>query len=240
MNILKLPVLTGAWWKRKWEFIIEPKHSNAVVAIFSVLLFIATASYTVFAALQWSVMTQSNGVAREGLESVQRAFAFVNEFEPTRLADPLTKKADGMRFVFHWENGGTTPTKDMSTHISHQWRQDALPSDFDFPDLWQQDEVDKAPYRLFVGPKSVSRAAPPIIVPRQEIAAIQNHNGHLYFWGWGRYKDVFPNTLEHITRFCTEIAAVTGDLDGPTVNIQTVNCSRGNCYDEECSAENLQ
>jgi hypothetical protein len=44
------------WWKRKWEFIIEPKHSNAVVAIFSGLLFFATLAYIVFAGLQWNTM----------------------------------------------------------------------------------------------------------------------------------------------------------------------------------------
>jgi hypothetical protein len=43
----------AGWWKRKWEFVIVPEHSNAVVAIFSTLLFAATTLYTVFAALQW-------------------------------------------------------------------------------------------------------------------------------------------------------------------------------------------
>src|SRR4029077_20175908 len=47
---------TMGWWRRKWEFVIIPKHSNAVVAIFSALLFLATVFYTVFAALQWTTM----------------------------------------------------------------------------------------------------------------------------------------------------------------------------------------
>ncbi|PYT78857.1 MAG: hypothetical protein DMG40_18540 [Acidobacteria bacterium] len=44
------------WWKRKWQFIIVPQHSNALVAVFSALLFLATVVYTVFAAFQWSEM----------------------------------------------------------------------------------------------------------------------------------------------------------------------------------------
>lgn len=44
------------WWKRKWHFIIVPQHSNALIAVFSALLFIATVVYTIFAALQWSAM----------------------------------------------------------------------------------------------------------------------------------------------------------------------------------------
>ena len=47
------------WWKRQWEFVIVPAHSNAIVAIFSALLFIATTLYTVFAALQWSEMKKA-------------------------------------------------------------------------------------------------------------------------------------------------------------------------------------
>jgi hypothetical protein len=47
------------WWKRKWHFIIVPQHSNALVAVFSALLFIATVVYTIFAALQWSEMKKA-------------------------------------------------------------------------------------------------------------------------------------------------------------------------------------
>jgi hypothetical protein len=43
------------WFRRKWEFAIVPEHSNALVAIFSGLLFLATTVYTVFAAFQWQI-----------------------------------------------------------------------------------------------------------------------------------------------------------------------------------------
>lgn len=47
------------WWGRKWNSLIVPQHSNALIAVFSVLLFIGTVVYTVFAALQWSEMKKA-------------------------------------------------------------------------------------------------------------------------------------------------------------------------------------
>jgi hypothetical protein len=52
------------WWKRKWHFIIVPQHSNALVAAFSALLFIAMVVYTIFAALQWSAMKKATQAAQ--------------------------------------------------------------------------------------------------------------------------------------------------------------------------------
>lgn len=53
--------------KKSWEFLIEAKHSNALVAIFSFLLFLATSLYTVFAALQWSQMKKATQVTQDTL-----------------------------------------------------------------------------------------------------------------------------------------------------------------------------
>lgn len=49
----------AGWWKRKWHFIIVAQHSNALVAVFSALLFMATVVYAIFAALQWSEMKKA-------------------------------------------------------------------------------------------------------------------------------------------------------------------------------------
>src|SRR5947208_15568848 len=47
------------WWQRTWHFIIVRQHSNALVAGFSALLFISTAVYPIFAALQWPEMQKA-------------------------------------------------------------------------------------------------------------------------------------------------------------------------------------
>jgi hypothetical protein len=137
-----------------------------------------------------------------------------------------------MRVAFMWENGGNTPTKNMITHTSIKWFRDPLPNDFTFPDYPE----DTQPFRMFVGPKGTSRTNP-IVISAKDMLAIKNHHGHLYFWGWTRYHDTFPKTAEHITRFCSELTDVIGDLLQPgNVNIQTANCERGNCYDDECKS----
>jgi hypothetical protein len=174
---------------------------------------------------------KANNITRDSLLYIQRAFVFVTKFDVTRLpAPPGSNQLDGsMRFAFQWENGGNTPTKDMSTHISERWFPQSLPADFAFPDYPEGG----GPFRMLVGPKADARSAP-IFVSAHDILAIHAHKGHLYFWGWARYHDVFPGTEEHITRFCTEITDVIGDLPKGNVNLQTANCPRGNCYDGEC------
>ena len=47
------------WWQRKWQFIIVPQHSSALVAVFSALVFLAAVVYAIFAALQWSAMKEA-------------------------------------------------------------------------------------------------------------------------------------------------------------------------------------
>jgi hypothetical protein len=169
-------------------------------------------------------------ITKDSLLYVQRAFISTPSFDANRLTAPGTSKMDGsMRFAFAWENGGTTPTKDMTMHISERWFPNPLPKDFDFADY----PKGSVPLKMFVGPKASARSIPNF-VSAHDIVAIHNHSGHLYFWGWARYKDVFPNTPEHVTRFCWELTDVNGELGSGPINLQTAQCSRGNCWDDEC------
>jgi hypothetical protein len=225
-----------------WKWI----KKNAV----GILTLIALIVYTIYTAKQWKANKKAADAAksaadaaqntaditRDSLLYVQRAFIFVNDFDVTRLVAPGTSRLDGsMRFAFHWENGGTTPTLDMQTHISFELLRSDLPEDFTFPDL----PKGEPPFRMFVGPKATSRSAP-LFVPAPDIIAVHDHMGRLYIWGWAKYRDIFPKTGEHITRFCSELTDVTGDLsgvNGTPVNLQTANCPRGNCYDQECKEQ---
>jgi hypothetical protein len=141
--------------------------------------------------------TKSNDLSRQALTSVQRAFVFVTTFDITRLYNPQTNLLDGrMRIAFQWENGGNTPTKDMTTHVSTRWFVNPLSEEFDFSDFPTGDP----PLRMFVGPKSINRSAP-IVVSAHDIAAIHNHYGHLYFWGWARYYDTSPKVTSILLGF---------------------------------------
>jgi len=210
---------------------------QVVLAVVAFLAFLAAAiyagiNYRMLCEMRETLKTsrQANQATRDSLLYVQRAFIFVTTFDVTRLTSPNTNRLDGsMRFAFAWENGGSTPSRDMTEHISARWFDKPLPKDFAFPDY-----PDGPPFKMFVGPKATSRSTP-IIIAAHDIISIHNHMGHLYLWGWARYNDVFPGTKQHITRFCTEITDVIGDPEGPSVNIQTSNCKENNCYDDECS-----
>ncbi len=53
---------------RAWSFITKPEHANAIMAIFTVLIFIATSAYAVIALLQWSVMSSQLAVESRELD----------------------------------------------------------------------------------------------------------------------------------------------------------------------------
>ena len=52
-----------------WEFFREPKHANAIMAIFTILIFLATGAYAWVAIKQWSAMLDSNRITREAFET---------------------------------------------------------------------------------------------------------------------------------------------------------------------------
>jgi hypothetical protein len=219
------------WWDKSKPFVeIVGLVLLAIYTAYTIKMYRANKQAADAATTAAQAAKDANKITKNSLLYVQRAFIFVTTFDVTRLTDPSTNKLNGsMRFAFSWENGGTTPTRDMITHISERWFAKPLPENFGFPDYPEN----STPFKMFVGPKATNRSSP-IFVPAHDISAIRNHSGHLYFWGWARYRDVFTDTPEHVTRFCTEITDVIGALDGPSVNLQTANCNRGNCYDDEC------
>jgi hypothetical protein len=176
---------------------------------------------------------EANQITTDALLYVQRAFVFINNFDVTRLTGSAGKLNGKMRVAFQWENGGNTGTKDMVTHSSIEWFAQPIDEHFSFPDYPEN----SAPLKIFVGPKSMTRSFPIVISPK-DLLSVQHHTGHIYFWGWARYNDVFPKTARHVTRFCYELTDVIGDVfQSQTVNIQTSACSFGNCADGECATQ---
>jgi hypothetical protein len=69
------------------------------------------------------------------------------------------------------------------------------------------------------------------------LKAVQERRKHLYLWGWVTYRDIFKDTLSHITRFCHEVIDVRGDPMNVQGGIEIVFslCPRHNCTDDECN-----
>jgi hypothetical protein len=113
----------------------------------------------------------------------------------------------------------------MIAHISYSGlRKSPLPNDFAFLDTWKAGEPHE-PVHITVPPQGYATGI--------ELRIPKNEPTFVYVWGWARYNDVFPNTPEHIVRFCTgknsqvwdpkKLFAYTGD-----------SCTRFDCIDDEC------
>jgi hypothetical protein len=173
--------------------------------------------------------------SKDALVSVQRAFVFATGLDGIRIGDPHDPtKVASLEFSITWENNGTTPTRDMTTHYNWLTPKDPLPDDFSYPDLG---DTKSTPIAL--GPKTVGHTTP-IQIPAETISKIIDHKGYLYIWGWARYRDIFPKTKPHITRFCAEVTGFQGNpLNGDPAAVSRpvlTNCSR-NCYDDECKVK---
>ena len=70
--------------------------------------------------------------------------------------------------------------------------------------------------------------------------AVKEGRKFLYIWGTARYRDVFPDTPNRVTKFCVFADAVMGDpmsewnSDTNQVEIRFINYRQHNCADEDC------
>jgi hypothetical protein len=98
--------------KTFWKFIIDPKHSGALMAIFTILIFITGAIYAVFAALQWTAMKASNKLTRDTLQVSQRAYVTIGRKDGV-IADFVIPKdpAQNAEIVVYFQNSGRLPAK---------------------------------------------------------------------------------------------------------------------------------
>jgi len=177
---------------------------------------------------------ESTNIARQALIAGQRAFISVN-FRPSANLDINSGKVTQYSFTPVWYNAGETPTRDMSNHISIMLFPGDIPADWDFPDLWPRnvEEKDRRPIPLGAAPKaSVDGQAVGVAVDR--IANVIGGREKLYMWGWAKYRDVFPGTKKHVTRFAIKIE-IGGDPSEPQkMSFSFPFLWKYNCSDEEC------
>jgi hypothetical protein len=173
----------------------------------------------------------SADVANASLVSVQRAYVM---FGKNMQENPVAGADQIMQWEFRprLENSGTTPTRNARNHVSFVPAA-RIEDNFQFPDLGNG--IPDTPFVL--GPKEAVTGAL-MQIPFQVVNTTRVGSGqHIFFWGWTRYNDVFPNTLEHITMFCIELTEVRGDLRA-NYNMAWELCGRHhNCVDDECRGE---
>lgn len=183
---------------------------------------------------------RSADIARDALTSAQRAFViFGKSMQDNAVIVPgPPMQITQWEFRPRIENSGSTPTRNAQNHANFLPVAN-LPNDFQFPDAGN--EVDNT--RFVLGPKESATGAL-LSVPFQAVNATRTGNGgHIFFWGWARYRDVFRNTPEHISMFCIELLETRAvDLEHPVAGanyfMTSQLCGRNhNCSDDECDGE---
>ena len=181
---------------------------------------------------------RSASIAREAMIAGERAFVFATGVLAFWEIDQTTR--DHLwRFRPNWENSGDTPTKNMTMHSECLLVPSPIAPGFNFD--YSTTEIGTA----LIPPKNKSggglapRFPAPAITPL-DIIDVQEGRKLLCFMGWARYFDVFPDTPQHITRFCWQIV-VSGDpfRYDPSSSPQNLSFSNiyhfeGNCADDEC------
>jgi hypothetical protein len=194
---------------------------------------LATIVIAAFTGTLWWATSKQAELTREALIADKRAFVFATGIYG--FWEPSPTGQYNWRFRPLWQNGGETPTKNMTMHTSCELRNTPLPSGFDFG----QAQTGTG----FLGPRATSMGslAPTMAaITPQNLRDVQQQRQFLYLWGWVRYFDVFPNTKEHITRFCWVVIPVGDPFtyvpNDPqhTLRFTTIHHTEGNCADDEC------
>lgn len=138
------------------------------------------------------------------------------------------------RILPMWINTGNSPTRDLKVVVKYALLDEPIDSRFDFTL-----EKPSTPARIAAHGVIVSA---PFDVYGIDMAQVRDGTKHLYVWGVAWYRDVFPESPEHVTKFCVVATNLTGDplaswheKENP-FDIKFMNYERHNCADEECGA----
>ena len=113
----------------------------------------------------------------------------------------------GLRLCVVWKNSGSTPASPIDALIGATW----VPAidQFRFGQVEQQGI--RQPFVL--GP-SAEIASGTVDIGVGHVNAIFNGQGFQFLWGWARYRDIFPNSPEHVVEFCFRVT-IDGQLGPP-------------------------
>jgi hypothetical protein len=133
-----------------------------------------------------------------------------------------------------WINGGNTPPRNLHIHTYHEIFDAPLPPDYPFTPVEAPDTPALLP------PKGTLEGAWRDVWG-SELVAVKQGIKYYYIWGTARYRDVFPDTPERVTKFCVFAGNIMGDPVMPwneqtnKMDIAFGSYNRHNCADEDCS-----
>jgi hypothetical protein len=150
------------------------------------------------------------GVSRDSLIATQRAQVYLKDVD-WKHHQAGTVGVGPKRYTFTirpvLENFGPTPTRDMTVVCSWKLVDKPLEVGSEFLHVAQ-------PLPSHIGPHG-SITAYWARITDDQMVAIQRGEVFFYIWGEAKYRDVFPNTPEHTTRFCRQMVNVFGNPRDP-------------------------
>jgi hypothetical protein len=177
--------------------------------------------------------SDSSETAKQAMITGQRAYVHHNGFRWFSHLD----NADGTYFWSirpQWINRGNTPTRKGTVYVHWEFIDHALPDDY----LFTMDST------VVLSPANLAPQTPIqsgyLKVEAEDLVRVSKKEKHLYIWGVARYRDVFQDTPEHITKFCVYASEITGnplepyDAQKNPLEIVFLAYNRHNCADEEC------
>jgi hypothetical protein len=176
---------------------------------------------------------KANGLTREALESVQRAFVVYNSLGVWSYLDLRNNKKLVYLLRPIWENSGNTPTRNLRIYVS-----EIKPAKPPYANLDFSQTANTVFTAMFIAPHGVIRGADRVI-SAEDLFNVRDGKSFFYVWGWATYKDTFPNTKPHMTRFCTVLIGAFFDPNDLTklTGVNTESCPTYNCADEECEEQ---
>jgi hypothetical protein len=213
------------------------KSADDRLATYTLYLAIFTALLVLVSAFQISFLIRTDKIAavtaqaaRDSADAAKKAAdAAMAGQRAIVVPTPYWEKDAGtFNFGVTWTNAGNTTASQMRNHIGHVIIKGELPTNFEFPD-------NAAPLAkgTMLGPKQYTMG--PHIpaegsISADELAAIHRGEKNLFFFGWVKYFDGFPNTPERITKFCYAVRVI----NNPKIPFVFIPSDRNNCADEGC------
>ncbi|HET9848471.1 MAG TPA: hypothetical protein VFR68_07960 [Candidatus Dormibacteraeota bacterium] len=199
---------------------------------------LATVAIALFTLTLWVATNRQEVFNRED----KRAFIFVPDIFSLFEPDATTANVWNWRFRPVLRNIGRTPTKEMLMYVECEVRNTPLPPQYPFVHDPTQTASGVIAPQMDLNGGLVPRYPGPPVTP-QDIALAQIGQKFIYVWGWIKYRDIFPRTQVHVTRYCYRITPLgnpfafapntPGQPPTPgTMSFPTIHHHEGNSIDE--------
>ncbi len=184
----------------------------------------------------------ANVISREALESVQRAFV---SFPPSPQMNPVNFTSGRVyRVSIEIDNVGNTQAHAVKDRVSWIATEKPLPDNYSFPDRtgkwglpFAATGANVIPAKGYVMSQEVSIDEQTLVQLSKTFPILPNpvthpHMSGVIFYGWVTYRDIFPDTPEHLTEFCRGLSFFLAQ--GGKGSVSWDFCPVHNCTDEDC------